>query len=312
MTLKTTAITLMVASVWVLTTGGALAQGMHGAFEVDPLAAERAMERALTQNGALLLPKGSAEVQWDAGFAYSEKQTSTLLAVSGQTVMGQVQWQRTEFNSALSARLGLTQSGQIELSMPHQRAQESQTSQAPGAISASINQHHTTRGDLTLGWAQTLWNGANATPAVIGRLSWQPGIGSADSTESYRKIRLSLSAVKRQDPLVFTSQLQLQWSAEKQGLQPGRQLGLSVNALLAASPDTSLSAGLEQTFAKPWRTNGIDQPGPTQIASMLVLGCAHVWHKQALVSITAGVGLSKAAPNYSLAVSVPVRFELFK
>ena len=57
---------------------------------------------------------------------------------------------------------------------------------------------------------------------------------------------------------------------------PGDEYGLSLQALLAASPDTSLRLGLQQTFIGDLERNGNEVPGSDQLQSTAIFGVSSI------------------------------------
>ncbi len=283
-----------------------------GTLVVDEAAAERALERSLTQSGALLLPPRVAELQWNASFARTEHSTPILVSVDNQAAVGSVVSRRHDLLGSVSARFGLPHDMQLELSQPYRRT--SQAAVEPVSLTQSVEtrQHVSGAEDFTLGLAATLHRERGPWPDVIGRVSWNTGSGDRALGERFPALRGGLTLLKRQDPLVFTGNAYVESARERNGIQPGRQVGLSLAALLAASPQTSLSVGLDQVFAQKTRVEGLKLPGSAQLSSMLTLGSTTSLGKRALVSVSLGVGLSRDAPNYTLGVAVPIRFDFLQ
>jgi hypothetical protein len=295
------------------TTQPGVGAAAFGAMAVDEAAAERALERSLTSNGALLLPAGLAEVQFNGSFARSEQSAATLVSVGGQAGIGDLVSRRNDFVGSVSARFGLPRDSQLELSLPYRRS--SQTLTEPVSLTQVMDSTQRVSGweDFTLGLATTLRREQGSWPDVIGRVSWNTGSGDDGAFGTrFPALRGGLTVLKRQDPLVFTGNVFLESARARQGIQPGRQAGLSVAALLAASPQTSLSVGLDQVLTRPVRVDGLKVPGSGQLSSMLTLGSTSTLGRRSLLSVTLGIGLTKDAPNYVVGVALPIRFEFLK
>jgi hypothetical protein len=171
-------------------------------------------------------------------------------------------------------------------------------------------------GDVSTGIAKTLIHDQGWQPDVIGRLAWNIGNGRDASHgvsvgDGFKKIRSELTLTKRADPLVFTSNFSYESTFKKNTVKPGDQLGLSLSALLAASPDTSLSIGIDQTFTKKLRVNGISIAGSDQVSGVLLLGATSTFGKRTLLSLTVGKGLTRNTPAYFINLAMPIRFDLF-
>ena len=292
-------------------THGAPPSVRAGVLQVDEAAAERALERSLTQSGALLLPAGVAELQFSARYDRTEQSTPALLLQDGQISVGSIDSRRNDYTASLSLRVGMPLDSQLELTAPYRSSHQSAVELFDGATSLETRSRVSAAEDVTVGVAKTLHREQNWVPDIIGRLSWNAGNGSATLGGGFNRVRGGLTLLKRLDPLVFTGNLYLETAMERNGVRPGSQTGLSIAALLAASPETSLSAGIDQVVSRRTRVDGVRVPGTDQVSSMLMLGATTVISRHSLLSLSVGIGLTRGAPDYSIGVSVPVRFGLF-
>ena len=126
----------------------------------------------------------------------------------------------------------------------------------------------------------------------------------------FHSITGSLTALKRQDPLAFIASGFYRTSFEKDDFEPGNEFGFNIGTVLAASPETSLSLSLQQTFSKARKVGGRSLPGSDQVSGVLVVGASSVLGRGLLLSVDAGVGLTDDAPDYFVGVSLPIRFNL--
>jgi hypothetical protein len=92
------------------------------------------------------------------------------------------------------------------------------------------------------------------------------------------------------------------------GTQPGDRLGFSLGAFLATSPETSLNLSLQQTFSDDVRRHGTVVNESDQTQSVLNIGISSILGRQVLFNLLAGVGLTEDAPDYSVMLSLPIRF----
>lgn len=284
-------------------------------LNIDPLTAERALERTLTQSGALLLPAGQAELQ--IGAAYARTQQSIFVAHDDQRSSGTLDLRRNDYSATLSTRVGLPYDAQLEMTVPYRLVTQSQITSFDRNAPHEAHNTAPVLGDISTGIAKTLLHEQGWRPDVIGRLTWNAGNGREASHaiaigDGFKKIRSELTLLKRQDPLVFAGSVSYESTFKKNTVKPGDQLGVSLSALLATSPDTSMSMGIDQSFSKKTRINGITIAGSDQVSGMLMLGATSMVGKHTLLSINMGKGLTKGAPDYFISVAVPMRFELFK
>jgi len=97
---------------------------------------------------------------------------------------------------------------------------------------------------------------------------------------------------------------------KKNGIEPGDQLSLSVGATLAASPQTSLSIGLQQTYSQETKINNIKVQGSDNVSSAFTIGAASTIGHSLFVSVLGGIGLTESAPAYFFNVTIPFRFDI--
>ena len=296
---------------------------------VDPQAAERALERSLTRSGALLLPAGQVELQFATTYASSQQQHPLLYSYEGQPALALRETRRRDLATNLTARLGLPFDAQLEVTLPYRQVTQSIVTSSDHEASNEVRTSASVVGDMTAGFAKTLLHERDGWPDVIGRISANIGNGreqknSVPIGEGFKKIRSELTVLKRLDPLVFTGNFSYEYAfaaraAPRPGadlykttIKPGDQFGLSLSALLATSPNTSLSIGIDQAWTKKTRIDGIGIAGSDQVSGMLVVGATSTVGKNAAVAVTIGKGMTRGTPDYFVNVAVPIRFDLFK
>lgn len=280
-----------------------------GTFAVDPEAAERALERTLVQVGALLLPFGDIEVE--PGFTYSRQETTEPILLEGDDFfqVDSLDVRENDLTGSLDLRFGLPWTSQFEIGIPFVYNDQSQvfanTEESTNAFGL---------GDISVGLAKELVRERGWRPDLLARVTWDADTGQEkDGLElgnGFHGITGSLTALKRQDPLAFFANGFYRKNFEKDNVDPGDEFGFVVGTVLAASPDTSLSLSLQQTFSKEQRIGGSSVPGSDEVSSVFVAGASSVLGRGVLLSLNAGVGLTDDAPDYFVGVSLPIRFNL--
>jgi hypothetical protein len=280
-----------------------------GTFAVDPEAAERALERTLVQEGALLLPFGAVDVE--PGFTYVRRETTRPIFQQEDDLLqlGTEQTRENDLTGSLDFRFGLPWKSQFELSIPYTYKEESVV--IPGAEDSSSASGF---GDVGVGVAKELLRERGWRPDLLARVTWDVETGEEKNDivlgNGFHSITGSLTALKRQDPLAFIGSAFYSTSFEKDDVDPGDEFGFVLGTVLAASPDTSLSLSLQQTFSKEVKFSGNSAPGSDQVSSLLVIGASSVLGRGVFLSVNAGVGLTDDAPDYFVGVSLPIRFNL--
>jgi hypothetical protein len=285
-----------------------------GTFAVDPEAAERALERTLVQTGALLLPLGAVDVE--PGFTYVRRETTAPvlfeeISLEGDsfTNVARQDLRENDLTGALGLRLGLPWASQFELSVPFVYKDQSRvflnTEESADALGL---------GDVSVGLAKELVRERGWRPDLLARVTWGADTGQEkDGIElgsGFHSITGSLTALKQQDPLAFFASGFYRTSFEKDDVEPGDEFGFTIGTVLAASPDTSLSVSLQQTFSRELKVGGRLFPGSDQVSGILAVGASSVLGRGLLLSVNAGVGLTDDAPDYFVGVSLPIRFNL--
>lgn len=286
-----------------------------GLLTIDEEAAERALERTLVQVGALLLPPGKAEVQPSFTFVRRKGrgQVFTLLGDGAVVVAGENEVRRNEFQPSLELRLGLPWDAQLELAMPYNVVDETRTSTAAGQRTTSGRWGHGA-GDLEIGLAKTLLREGRWRPDLVARVGWDTKSGRRSDNKvalasSVHELRGSLTALKQQDPLAFFASVAYERPFTDDHVRPGDRLGFGLGAALAASPESSLSIALNQSFSDDARVRGQVIDGSDETQATLAVGVSTVLSRNVLLSLSAGAGLTDDSPDYFVGVSLPVRFD---
>ncbi len=289
-----------------------------GTFEVDEELAERALERTLTISGALLLPPWRLDLQ--PSFSYTrnvQRQTGRLIIdqgtdteSTGEIGIGEIR--QNIFNFNLLMRLGLPFDSQLEFSVPYQIIKQKHF--MPRGQFGLVRNDDTasTFGDVSIGFAKTLLREKNWWPDLIGRITWDTDTGQRQDkgiafNSGINELRLSLTALKRQDPLAFVGSIFYSRAFEKKGFHPGDEFGATLGASLAASPDTSLSITFQQLFANEDELRGRNIRGSEQVISSLIFGATTRIGRATFVTLSPGFGLTDDAPDYFVDLTWSVR-----
>lgn len=280
---------------------------------MDEEAAQRALERTLTQAGALLLPARTIEVTPSLSYKRTELNVPELVTLSNGTASSLAlvnqRSRRNEFTPSLDLRAGLPFESQAELSLPYNYVRASQVSE----LGATTSANGSGMGDVTLGIAKTLARESGWRPDLIGRLAYNFGNGrrrdgNVDLGSGFRHVQAEIVALKRQDPLAFVAGAFYQRTFEEDGIKPGNAAGLSLSALLAASPATSMQFGFSQVYRREQEQNGVRVGGSDQTYGMVTLGATSVLSRDMTLVTRVGIGVGNDAPKYTFSVALPILF----
>jgi len=285
-----------------------------GTVEVDPEAAERALERTLTSEGALLLAPGRVEIEPSVQYLRRESDDFAIARDDDGTVtnFGNVEVDRDETTLSVDFRLGLPYNLQFELGLPYQFVSSERTATTAGAGLEATSDSGSGLGDIRVGLAATVLREEAWRPDVVARVTWDADTaketdGDLVLEQSFNEVIGSVIFLKRQDPLAFVASGFYQTVFEDDGIDPGDSYGFTLSATLAASPETSLSLGFQQSFSQDAEIDGrsIDNSGTTE--GLLTLGASSILGAGILLNATLGVGLSEDAPDYFIRVSLPLQ-----
>lgn len=289
-----------------------------GQFEVDPEAIDRALERALVRAGALLLPSGWLEIEPSVSYLRQENDDPLFLRLVSPdgtqfTTAGTREVRRNEVENSLTLRIGLPFDSQAEVEVPYGYESRS-TIETVGSTRRKVSDDGWGLGDVNLGIAKTLLRESGWRPDLIARVQWDSDTGQTDDGivlgSGFHELSGFLTAVKRQDPLVFVGSLGYETAFENDGVDPGGEFMASFGTVLAASPETSLRFFLQQSFINEAEVNGQDVPGTDGVEASFVVGVSSVVAPRTLLDVAAGIGVTDDGADYTLTVSLPIRFNL--
>ncbi|HEY6912141.1 MAG TPA: hypothetical protein VI356_22370 [Myxococcales bacterium] len=280
--------------------------------------AARALERALVQRGALLLPIWAFELA--PGFTYghsSEDSFTTVPGPSGAPTTLGVRKRVHQITGTLTARFGLPLDLQIEAAVPASLV----ISDVTVAGAASDNASAFGLGDPRFSLTWQMIHGGNVAPDIflagnwkskLGSSPFEAGAGKLGLGSGYNAVGATVTAVKSADPLVllanvgYTENLAVRTKQGRRNL--GNTFGLGGGAILAVSPDTSLSFLLDFHYKPDDTIAGKAVLGSDETVAVLQLGLGRVLSRSVLLNVNAALGVTADSPNFQLGVSMPVRF----
>lgn len=284
-----------------------------GSFSVDVEAAQRALERNLTQTGALLLPSG--QIDFEPGLSYTRREFSSpsYYLLGANLLFVPQQTKRDEITGNLALKVGLPWDSQLEFGLPYTFVHQSLLSDLGTAGRFTESANTSGLGDFSVAVAKTLTRERGWRPDLIGRVTYIVGNGDRLSDgivlpSGNPAAQVQLVALKRQDPLAFVGSLTYQKAFEKDQIKRGDQAGFSVGTMLAASPQTSLQLSFSQTFEQKLEIAGSKFPGSEQTIGLFNVGASSILSKNLMLNTVLSMGLSNDAPKYAIQFTLPIRF----
>lgn len=291
----------------------AAAPAQQGQFEVSADAAQHALERALVQTGAMLLRPGEMEIV--PSVMYQVTQTAQpdqlVLTPTGSVLVAQDQLRNSLVQSQVLTRFGLPWEMQLEVATSYDFASTSVTSQVVGSNLASRTVTGSGLGDSSISLIKQVTHEGEWLPSVF--LSGTANLGQQDNGlllgTGFDWFKGSVVAVKRQDPLVFTAGLSYQANLSSHGVLPGDQIVPSVGMIFALSPQTSIQAIQQIAFVNDTKFHGVTVPGSSQIEGIFQAGILSILAPGVVVNLTAAVAETPSAPDLTVQLSLPLRFD---
>jgi hypothetical protein len=249
---------------------------------------DRALERTLVREGALVLPPWSYELTPQFSYAHWDKLQDPAV--------------RNSYSAALTVRMGLPWTSQISATLPYQYNQFRDGSSSSGLADAGFL------------FSKALLVESSWTPNLVGSIGWTSPTSLAGKTFSpipyVSGFQAGVTASKTFDPLVVFGSISYfsSMSHEIAGTRsnPNDILGARFGGSLAISPATSITAG----FNLGYLTQSPDfiVPGSDRILSSVDVGFSTILWKRTLLNVTGQFGLTGHVPDFRLIASIPVRF----
>jgi hypothetical protein len=287
----------------------------RGDFEVDELAAERALERGLVREGARLLAPGQLELE--PGFTLSRRNAMTPAALmSGDTsLVGEISRTYELLERRTNLRVGLPWASQLEIGLPYVTVDRKIATGVDGSIVSVVEDSGSGRGDAVISLSKVLTTEDGARPNLIGRVVWLSGNGDERDGDvvlggGYSGYGARLSASWRRDPVVLLVNAGYTHYDDDPVLRPGDTLDVSFGLGLALSPETAMLLSLNQLFADEFERNGVRLRGTDRRSSNLEVAVSTTLGRRLFLRGYTTAGLTNESPEYNFGLSVTSRFDI--
>ena len=249
---------------------------------------DRALERTLVREGALVLPSWSYELTPQFSYAHWDKVQDPAL--------------QNSYSAALTFRMGLPWTSQISATLPYEFDQFRDGSSSSGLADAGFL------------FSKALLVESDWTPNLVGSVGWTSPTSAVGKTFSpipyVSGFQAGVTASKQFDPLVVFGSVSYfsSISHDIAGTQfdPNDILGARFGASLAVSPATSITAGVN--FGYLTHPTNFIVPGSDRLLSSVDVGFTTILWKRTSLNITTQFGLTGHVPDFRLMASIPVRF----
>ncbi|HEX9306499.1 MAG TPA: hypothetical protein VF894_03335 [Anaeromyxobacter sp.] len=286
------------------------AQPSSADAETRRAAAERALERALVQKGGLVVPPGGVEITPELSYAYADGTPPPAATAQAGSPRREI------FTGTMTLRLGLPLGFQAEGKAPFVFARLT-----PTGDDASGPAEGRGIGDVRLGLTWHALRARTRLPDVLVGGFWKSRSGKTAFDDASVRVPLgsgveqfggTLALVKAVDPVVLVATGTYAVSAPRwipQGwLEAGDQFGGSAVAVLAVSPETSLSFGLEASHARPLSLDHVPVYRSDRTAAVFRVGVATAASRRTFLQVNLGMGLTSDVPRFEISIATPVQF----
>lgn len=286
----------------------------EGDFTIDELAAERALERGLIQEGVRLLGPGQFEVEPSFAFSHRNGMYPAALMSGDSSVVGEISRTYDVHERRTNLRVGLPWASQLEIGIPYVIVDRKIEIGVDGTVESSMEASGSGPGDATIGFSKVLAAERGARPNLIGRLVWLSGSGDERDGVialggGYSGFGGRLSAYWRRDPVVLLLGGGYTRYDAGSALKPGDSLDFSVGLGLALSPETALVFSLNQTLADEFERDGVKLPGTDRLASTLDFSVSTTLGRRLFLRGYTAAGLTDESPDYAFGLSLSSRFD---
>lgn len=316
---RTFAKSLILAMIGAMVAGAAVAQEAApppqpplspapGQFPVNLAASERALERVLVTQGALLLPLGTFEIE--PAFTYQRTETSVPSVVG--TSIAQTQLRQNNYIEELDVRGGLPWDSELEIDAPYRVIDQSVLTTVGTTGVSNPSASGSGFGDILMTLSHTVMREGVYRPDLVLGVQYSEdtggGVNGVPYGNGFSQVRGIATATKRADPLAFIGSVAFAHGFERNGFDPGNEYDATVGAVLAASPETSLRFLLEQQFFDEGKIGSTSVPGSGLTEASFITGASVIVAPKVLLDVSVGIGLTHDSPKYFIRVGLPIRF----
>jgi len=289
-----------------------LPESPPGVVIVEEGAAERALMRSLTREGALLLPPGILEVEPSIRYARKEDSTPRLFTSDSQLFVGETDLNADSLTAGVAMRLGLPWDSQLEIGLPYRWVEVDSVNKVELVSTESTSQSGAAFGDVRVGLAKTLLREGLWRPNLVGRITWDTNSGKLSENGlslggGFNEFCGSLTAIKTQDPMVFVGGLSYEHSIEEEQFKPGPTISANFGSFIALSPETSIRFLISGAYQNESKLFGNKIIGSDRTIVSFVVGGSTLLAPRTLLNISVGFGLTDDADNFTITLSLPFR-----
>jgi hypothetical protein len=249
---------------------------------------ERALERTLVREGALVLPTWGFQVTPQFSYAHWDKIQDPFIS--------------NTYSGALSVAMGLPWQSQISVSVPY-------------VFDQGRNGNPSSFGFADVGFllSKELLVENGPVPNLVGSVGWTSPTSRSSAVGPIPYVsgfQAGFTASKRLDPLVVFLTGSYFSAAEVAGIQfnPADVVGGRIGASLAISPATAITAGFNVAYLTDTHSADLVLPDSDRLLSSVDVGFNTLLWNRTMLSITTQFGITGHTPDFRVITALPIRF----
>jgi hypothetical protein len=249
---------------------------------------ERALERTLVREGALVLPTWGLQLTPQFSYAHWDKIQDPFIS--------------NTYSGALSIAMGLPWQSQISVSVPYVFDQGRDGNPSSSGFA-----------DVGFLLSKELLVENGPVPNLVGSVGWtsptsrSSGVGPIPYVSGFQA---GFTASKRLDPLVVFLSGSYFSAAEVAGIQfnPADVVGGRIGASLAISPATAITAGFNVSYLTDTHSADLVLPNSDRLLTSVDVGFNTLLWNRTMLSITTQFGITGHTPDFRVITALPIRF----
>ena len=249
---------------------------------------ERALERTLVREGALVLPTWGFQVTPQFSYAHWDKIQDPFIS--------------NTYSGALSVAMGLPWQSQISVSVPYVFDQGRDGNPSSSGFA-----------DVGFLLSKELLVENGPVPNLVGSVGWTSPTSRSSAVGPIPYVsgfQAGFTASKRLDPLVVFVSGSYFSAAEVAGIQfnPANVVGGRIGASLAISPATAITAGFNVAYLTDTHAADLVLPNSDRLLSSVDVGFNTLLWNRTMLSITTQFGITGHTPDFRVITALPIRF----
>jgi hypothetical protein len=330
--------------------GGTSSGQPPGAGTTQPVERPEITNDAIASQGGVLTPKGVFSFEPTYSYQYASNNQiliNGLTIVPGITIGSSSVRQLVDHMQTVTAggRYGVTDRLEIEAQVPYVRRADSTTIQplSPSGAIVATNAKGSGLGDVQFGAHYQINSGSENVPYFVANLLVKSNTGRSPfdvpvdfntgiptqlpTGTGFWAIQPSVTAIYPSDPVVFFGNLRYIYNVgadvmlqptvntnptpTKVNIKPGDGIGGSFGMGFGINDKASFSLAYEHIYFMSTSQNGGSIPGSSFDIGNFDLGFSYQVSPRVGVNLGVAIGITKATPDTSFTLRVPVKFQVF-